>query len=316
MDRFPHHHDMHSHYHYGDEYGHLHDEHDEYEHHYGEEYEHEAYHHHSPFAEERHDLEYHGPEHHAHFMPHRDHHGPYHGDFSPHHHEFGWEAGYHHGQEHRHFDHHEGESGEYDYFASLFGSKQQQPQPAAQPKTAAPQKKSPLRPAVPRKPQNEIDAYGRLPPVPPTTPYEHDFPRSYWDAQYAQAQTAIEMLYPHPHDEETHHPVYHHFLNSEEPNQNEYLALFGAKELFEQLGDMESRPKRERRRQGGQRSNENALLREWMLLEEGNDDRIQYGQMNLFGAGDLYAQLAQESNGPQRRKWTPKHNHIRGESTE
>ena len=85
------------------------------------------------------------------------------------------------------------------------------------------------------------------------------------------------MLYPHQHEEETHEPVYHHFLNSEEPNENEYLALFGAKELFDQLGDMEPRPRRERGRRGGQRSNENALLREWLLLEDRNDDKMQYG---------------------------------------
>merc|ERR1719361_3350053 len=136
--------------------------------------------------------------------------------------------------------------------------------------------RTPEKPAAPVKPKNELDAYGRLPPVPPTTPYQHDLPHSYWDSQYASAQSAIEMLYPHPHEAETHEPVYHHFLNSDEPNENEYLALFGAKELFDQLGDMEPRPKRERRRLGGQRSNENALLRGF-LLEEGNDDALQYG---------------------------------------
>ena len=32
--------------------------------------------------------------------------------------------------------------------------------------------------------------------------------------------------------------------------------------------------------------------------------------MNLFGAGDLFEQLSHE-NGTLRKKWTPKHNHIR-----
>ena len=280
LERFPHH-GPHGHHHYGSEYEALHEVPAEFGPHY-DDHEYEAYHHYSPFAQERHDLEHHslGPHHELH--PYGGYHDPYFGgDFAPHHHEFGWDTGYHH--EPMHHQHHGDESGEFDYFASMFGRKQGQSSPSATTtKSPAPAKpaltpRTPLKPAVPEKRKNELDGYGRLPPVPPTTPYEHDLPHSYWDVQYAQAQTAIEMLYPHPHPEETHEPVYHHFLNSDEPDQNEYLALFGARELFAQLDDMEPRPKKERRRLGGQRSNENALLRGMMLLEEGNDETLQYG---------------------------------------
>ena len=65
-------------------------------------------------------------------MPHSDHHDPFLGDLSPHHHEFGWDTGYHHEPEHHSFGHLEPRpaSGEFDYFASMFGKKAQQPSTA------------------------------------------------------------------------------------------------------------------------------------------------------------------------------------------
>jgi len=46
------------------------------------------------------------------------------------------------------------------------------------------------------KPQNELYDAG-LPEVPTMTQYEHDLPHSYWDKQYAQAESGHDMLYPH-----------------------------------------------------------------------------------------------------------------------
>lgn len=68
--------------------------------------------------------------------------------------------------------------------------------------------------------------------MPPTNPYEHDLAYSYWDKQYAQAEYAIEELYPHRSYSDTHPNDYYHFLNEETADVNEYLSLYGASELF------------------------------------------------------------------------------------
>ena len=81
------------------------------------------------------------------------------------------------------------------------------------------------------KPVNELYGDQPLPDVPPMTPYGHDMPHSYWDKQYAQAEHATEQLYPH---DMKHSPIdyFHHFLNEDSGDVNEYLALYGASELF------------------------------------------------------------------------------------
>jgi len=70
---------------------------------------------------------------------------------------------------------------------------------------------------------------------------------------------------------------------------------------------MEPREKKPRSKRGGQRSNENEMLMN-MLLEE---EALQFGQMNLYGAADLSAQLSQDNQLRRKKKWMPKHNHIR-----
>ena len=80
---------------------------------------------------------------------------------------------------------------------------------------------------------NELYGDQKLPDVPSTTPYEHDLAHSYWDKQYAQAEYGIDELYPHRSYSDTHpNDYYHHFLNEETGDVNEYLALYGASELF------------------------------------------------------------------------------------
>jgi len=46
-----------------------------------------------------------------------------------------------------------------------------------------------------------------------------------------------------------------------------------------------------------------------MLREE--ELEFQYGQMNLYGASELAEQLMQDNQLRRKKKWTPKHNHIR-----
>ena len=81
-------------------------------------------------------------------------------------------------------------------------------------------------------------------------------------------------MYPHEHKPS---PSYHHFLNGDEVNENEYLALYGASELFGQLADMEPRDAKPKRKRGGQRNNENDILRSMLLEEEAQNDQIEYG---------------------------------------
>jgi len=59
--------------------------------------------------------------------------------------------------------------------------------------------------------------------MPPTTPYEVDLEHSYWDKQYAQAEYGTQMLYPHGH---------HNMILEDEANEDDFLALYGASELF------------------------------------------------------------------------------------
>ena len=139
---------------------------------------------------------------------------------------------------------------EYDYFAGMFSKPKAAPKPTPkatvkpaatskpkptslppvkQPKapekikSAKPDLKAKSKPSLPKMPGNELYGDAKLPDVPPMTPYVHDLPHSYWDKQYAQAEYAIEEMYPH---------IRHHLLNEDDDNLNEYLALYGASELF------------------------------------------------------------------------------------
>jgi len=117
--------------------------------------------------------------------------------------------------------------------------------------------------------------------------------------------------------------------SSSEPAEDQYLALFGAKELFGQLAQ-EGNP-HERRRRGGRRrphrngdeednevsdneadnANPNCKFRENC---DSNDstasnseevEAIAIPQMNLFGASELFAQLARDKpqSGRERKPW-------------
>ena len=147
------------------------------------------------------------------------------------------------------------ESAEYDYFAGMFSKPKALPKPAdpkaaaqakakatslppmKQPTTQAPQPpaapvatKPIVKPTLTSKPGNELYGDRTLPEVPPATPCDHDPAHCYWDKQYAQAEYATEMLHPHDHPSAT--DYYHHYLNEDEGDLNEYLALYGASELF------------------------------------------------------------------------------------
>jgi len=68
-------------------------------------------------------------------------------------------------------------------------------------KPAAP--KVPSKGETPKKSSllvNELYGDAGLPDVPPTTPYEIELAHSYWDKQYAQAESGTQMLYPHTHE--------------------------------------------------------------------------------------------------------------------
>lgn len=103
-----------------------------------------------------------------------------------------------------------------------------------------------------------------------------------------------------------------------QPEEEDFLALYGASELFAQLDEM--KPRRQRKRRGGNRGrrrvNELGANSEESTASSATNaaDRpatsttsnLINRQMNLYGAADLYAQLAAE-NGLQRTKkrWTP-----------
>ena len=230
LDRFVDHHGVDEFHHFG-----AHEDMEEYPHHEMHSFEHAT--HHSQHEMGRFDEEpYLGHLHEGGHQP-----GYNHGYYSPYHEDLYRQPG-------------QPVTAEYDYFAGMFSKPKTPPKTTsaseAQPKlTSLPAVKQPAtaskepastpvkadaksktKPLGLSKPANELYGDAKLPDVPPTTPYEHDLAHSYWDKQYAQAEHAIQELYPYTHTVQP-GDRHHHFL-SEEGNESEYLALYGASELF------------------------------------------------------------------------------------
>jgi len=87
---------------------------------------------------------------------------------------------------------------------------------------------------------------------------------------------------------------------------NHLLALYGAKELFGQLADMEPRPKRTGKRRAPPRARQNGDDSD--SDKEGSETAASSGEeapgpdslLSLYGASELYAQLARDQ--PKERK--------------
>jgi len=96
------------------------------------------------------------------------------------------------------------------------------------------------------------------------------------------------------------------YLSQLTPSEAQYLALFGASELFAQLDQEAPRPPRRTGRKGAGRKRQNGLE---------NSAPSASLLMNLYGSSELAAQLNAE-NGLDRAKtrWTPKYRRAEGEA--
>lgn len=151
------------------------------------------------------------------------------------------------------------------------------------------------------------------PHVDPTHHYDEEMSHGF------ETHSGYPRAYPEYHEWSDVSPRHHtpYYLSSTlTPEENEYLALYGASELFGQLASMEPRKPRKKRttpkRNGIFHSNSDDEDSTESDSESSSTpapaSNFAGYSMNLFGSGELVAQL-QSENGLERTKkrWTPKY---------